>query len=703
MKKNILLILLICSYLIGRADSDTTATRISAIKDDTLQAMAWYRAGFKYVFSDTSKASKYAKKCLEVSQKSNFTNGMIAYYHLMGEFADKTGDYDLAIEYFNKSLDICLSIGDKKSAGKRYNNLAGEYESKGDFKKSADYYLKCIKIFESINEKQGMAYAYIGLSNIFSEQNNDDKALEYITKGLNLSEEIKDQKGIASALNNQSIIFGHRKEYQKQLENLFKSLTIKEHLGDKSGMARNYDLIAQVYGTMGNNKKAHELFDKSLQIYKDLGDKENIAIEYTNIGEEFYLEGNYAKAKENYIKGLNLGNEIKYMLLVQSNYKALSKIFEKYKDYKSAYLYHLKYSTIKDSVLNGESSKQVAEMEAKYETEKKVLEIKNLKNEKALQQLEIEKQEAEVKRQNIQKLAFAGGFVLMLLFAFVAYRGYANKKKANIIITEQKHKVELQKEIIEEKHKEITDSINYAKRIQTALLRGEEEWNLIGKEHFILFKPKDVVSGDFYWCSHSEEKAFWVIADCTGHGVPGAFMSMLGISFLNEVIDNYGIFAANEILNKLREKVIKSLEQKGMSTQQKDGMDIALCVLDKKTKMLEFAGANNSIYIIRNKKITELHPDKMPIGSYTEVLKPFTSQQIQLNENDLVILFSDGYADQFGGEKGKKFRYKQFEELLINSSDKSLFEIRNIMDTEFEKWKGKHEQVDDVCVVGIKI
>lgn len=209
-------------------------------------------------------------------------------------------------------------------------------------------------------------------------------------------------------------------------------------------------------------------------MFEELGDKENIAVGYANIGEQYYKEGNYGKAKENYLKGLELAKELKYILLIQHVYQSLSKTFEKYNDYKSAYQYHLLYTQVKDSVLNGESSKQVAEMETKYQTEKKALQIINLKNEKALQQSEIEKQSAEAKRQNIQKLAFAGGFVLMLILAFVVYRGYAQKKKSNEIITAQKLEVELQKDIIEEKQKEIIDSIYYARRIQQSLLPTEK-------------------------------------------------------------------------------------------------------------------------------------------------------------------------------------------------------------------------------------
>ena len=306
------------------------------------------------------------------------------------------------------------------------------------------------------------------------KRNNQEKALEYITKGLAISEEISDSLGIASALNNQGIIFGIKGEHKKQIANYTRALEIKHRLGDKRGVARNYGRLAEVYDILGDNQKAHELFELSLKMFEELGDKENISLAFANLGELYFNNGKYSKAKEYYLKGLELAKELEYIILIQHMYKALSKTFEKYSDYKNAYHYHLLFVQVKDSILNTESSKQVAEMETKYQTEKKVLQITNLKNEKALQQSEIEKQSAEAKRQNIQKLAFAVGFVLMLILAFVVYRGYANKKKSNKIIIAQKHEVELQRDIVEEKQKEIIDSMVYASRIQKSLLTSEK-------------------------------------------------------------------------------------------------------------------------------------------------------------------------------------------------------------------------------------
>ena len=297
---------------------------------------------------------------------------------------------------------------------------------------------------------------------------------------------------------------------------------------------------------------------------------------------------------------------------------------------------------------------------------------------------------------------------LLLTIAYLVYRMRVKAiHKRNIIlektVKERTEEVVHQKEQIEEQKKEILDSIHYAKRIQNAILTSDEYWNEISSQHFVFFKPKDIVSGDFYWAYKTpDDKAIWVVADCTGHGVPGAFMSMIGNSFLNEIVVENKTHHATGILNGLRSKIIKSLEQKGGEQQQKDGMDLALCVWDKKNNKLEYAGANNPLYIIRNNEIQEFKPNKMPIGYHAE-MSPFQSVIIDVQQGDQVYAFSDGFADQFGGSAGKKYKYARFKDFLLQIKDQSMPEQKEQINREFESWKGSYEQLDDVCIIGVRI
>ncbi|MDB4533231.1 SpoIIE family protein phosphatase [Vicingaceae bacterium] len=356
------------------------------------------------------------------------------------------------------------------------------------------------------------------------------------------------------------------------------------------------------------------------------------------------------------------------------------------------------------------------------ERESKILAAENeiLLTEQKLKDVErtLMLQSSKAKEDKMFRNILMGGIGLMLILAFVLFGSIRRKKKDNETIL-------LQKMAVEEQHKEIKDSINYAEKIQTALLTTKEEWSKISNENFIFFKPRDVVSGDFFWAHHDDEKniSIWCVSDCTGHGVPGAFMSMLGIGFLNEIIIENKVLEPDLILNELRNKIIKALGQNNDDSQQKDGMDLALCVWDKNNNTLEYAGANNSLCILRNiehitadqrnhrktllddkeeRAIVEYKADKQPVGAYMEILNPFTSTTIPLFKGDTIISFTDGFPDQFGGIKGKKFKYRPFKELFLNNNESLSIQCQNL-EKKFNHWQGDMEQTDDVCVVAIKV
>jgi len=377
-------------------------------------------------------------------------------------------------------------------------------------------------------------------------------------------------------------------------------------------------------------------------------------------------------------------------------------------DLMNGYKHYNLFISLKDSLFSNENLSIAQNLNVQYETEKRELQIKN-------QSFEIESQEKQNKQKSLIILFGTLALVGTGFFAAIAFINFKKAKKANVIIENQKMEVELkneevthQKELVEEKQKEIIDSINYAKRIQQAVLTGEDVWKKVSKEHFILFKPKDIVSGDFYWAYNTpNNRSIFALADCTGHGVPGGFMSMLGNSFLNEIVVENKIFKADEILNKLRAKIISALEQKG-GTQQKDGMDISLCVWNKLDNTLEFAGANNPLWLVRKNEnavteLVEVKADKMPIGTYLENEVPFSSTIIQLQKGDIIFLSTDGYPDQFGGPKGKKYKYKPLIDSLIRNSNLSMEEQKASLEIAFNDWKHHHEQVDDVSLIGVRV
>ncbi len=273
-------------------------------------------------------------------------------------------------------------------------------------------------------------------------------------------------------------------------------------------------------------------------------------------------------------------------------------------------------------------------------------------------------------------------------------------KEANLNL-EQKVKERTRQ--IEQQSRNITDSIHYASRIQTALMLPSEELDRLLPSHFILNKPKDIVSGDYYWVSHKDNRIIVAVADCTGHGVPGAFMSIMGINLLNEIVSKTGTLRANEVLNELRDHLIKSLGQTGHRYEAKDGMEMALCVVDMESKQLQFSGAFRPMYLLRKEELIETKGDRMPIGIYNEEEVSFTNKEIQIQDNDVFYLFTDGYVDQIGGPNKKTFKSRNFKKLLKDIYQRPLKEQKAILEKEHKTWRSDMEQIDDIMIMGVKL
>lgn len=274
------------------------------------------------------------------------------------------------------------------------------------------------------------------------------------------------------------------------------------------------------------------------------------------------------------------------------------------------------------------------------------------------------------------------------------------KQRSNLTIREQKREVENQKIIVENKNKEITDSIIYAQRIQKAIIPSDEKLIEIFKEIFVLYKPKDIVAGDFYWIEKKNDRTFIASVDCTGHGVPGAMVSVVGFNGLNYAVNELNLTSPSEILDALNLFVEKSF---GKGKEEiSDGMDITLCSFDFKNNILEFAGANNPVWFVQNNELKNIPGDKQPVGKFRDRI-PFNCHSVKIYQGDIFYLFTDGFADQFGGPKGKKFKYSRLREILVNIQSLSLPEQEKILEKEFHKWKGNLEQVDDILFIGIKI
>jgi serine phosphatase RsbU (regulator of sigma subunit) len=619
--------------------------------------------------------------------------------------------YDLAWDYlysnpdsaymFSKQAFVCSKNSGSHTIQTKILNLMGSYfQVKGDYVKAIDYYQKSLQLGESkkINEAVLVALGNIGA--IYISLNQDKKALEYQLRSLAIAKKINNINKLASIYNNLSLLYTRFHENEKALEYGNKSLEIYKTMDDANGICSAYGNIGNAYMALNNLDEALKNYIKTNELSISVGNPYEECTSSMDIGEIYFKKKNYKMALPYYLKTEKLALEIEDYPILKAVYKDLSAFYKVTNEPKKALEAHEKLMAVTETLYESNSKDELHKKEIEFEFNKRSVRdsIKNAQG-NLLKDEKIKANKAQIEKDRLFKIALTVGFILVFVFGIVIFNRFRIIRKQKDIIEIKNKQTEEQKTIIENKNKEITDSINYAKRIQYTLLAHADFLAAqLGKDnYFTLFQPKDIVSGDFYWACEQDNKFFLAVCDSTGHGVPGAFMSLLNIGFLSEAINEKLIFQPNEILNYARERLINSISKE----EQKDGFDGVILCIDKISNKITYASANNSPVIVRKDEIIELPKDKMPVGK-GERLEPFKLNEIQIQKGDTLYLYTDGYADQFGGPKGKKYKYKQLNEQLLAVSSLQLADQSKALIQNFENWKGNLEQVDDVCLIGIR-
>lgn len=610
-------------------------------------------------------------------------------------------DKQVALEYFTKSLKIQEQIRDKKGLATTFLNMGIIYGTQGDIQLALEYFHKCLKLSEEIGDKKNMGNSFNNIGHIYHNQGDIALALEYYQKCLKIKQQIGDKRSITNTLLNIGIIYNEQGNIQLALEYFLKSLKIVKETGDKKGQANCFRNIGVIYEKLGNSILALDYYLKSFEIRQQIGDKKGVAISCANLGNLYLKQGDVAQAKQMGVNGLKLSCELGFPAEIKRNADLLTKVYTKEGNYKGALEMRNLEIQMRDSILSEKNMKAAVQQQAKFEYDKQQA-IKDAEHEK-----EIAIQHKEKEKQQLLTYVSVAGLLLVLAFLAFVFNRLQVTRKQKYIIEQKEHETQHQKEIIQEKHKEITDSINYAERIQRSFLATKELLDENLQQYFVFFKPKDVVSGDFYWASKLNNGNFALCcADSTGHGVPGAIMSILNISSLEKSIETET--EPHNILYKTRETIIKRLKKDGSSEGGKDGMDCTLIALNPEKTQLSYAAAYNPVFIIRKNESGELEiieqkPDKMPVGKHHKDQEPFTLHTYNLQKGDVIYTLTDGMPDQFGGDKGKKYMIANLKQLFLNIANLPMEEQHTKVAQEFSSWKGELEQVDDVCVVGVRV
>lgn len=769
------IILLPILFIAGARGNETDSLKNVLIseKNDSIRITIMLDIGKQYDYVNLDTALFYYEDALKLAKK-------IKSDYLMGLSKTKVsiiwsykGDY-------KKSCDIYLeAAGDFKRAGNElgvancYTNIGVNQLYLGDYTAAIEYYMKAISTFDKLKDSKdeqtalkaitGQGGIYTNMGIIHLNMMNLDEAKSYFVKAIELYRGLikcgqekfiqAGKIGIASCYSNlgglaykmatnETDSVKAKEQFLEARKYYEKSIEIELELGNSYNANEALANLGIIHRHLGDFNKAIECYEQSLKVSEGLGEVQSEALIMGNIAALYIEMKKYDEALVYAEKSLKIAKEINLMNTQMYQYLNLSRAYEGKRDFNRALENHKKFVEIKDSLYTSEKNKYIQELDTKYQSEKKQIEIEKLESEQLLKEEIIERKDSENRKQRIIIITSIAGFFVVVIFAILLFRLFLQKKKANLMLKIRNEEILQQKEEIKTindqltdafdtlkaKNKEITDSIYYAKRIQSAVIPESDKMKELLGDYFVFFKPRDIVSGDFYWVSEIENRIVIAVADCTGHGVPGAFMSMLGTAFLNEIVNKEYITNPAIILRRLRKSIIRALKQKSgedevrefLTSEEsvKDGMDIALCSIGKENGDLQFAGANNPVYIIRNmdlpevpeaikteggnKRLYELKGDKMPIAIYVTMDK-FREISVRLEKGDRIYMFSDGFADQFGGEYGKKFMNRSFKKMLLESSDMEMKLQKVFIEKTFNEWIGNYSQIDDICILGTEI
>jgi serine phosphatase RsbU (regulator of sigma subunit) len=663
----------------------------------------------------------------------------------------RSSNLDSAKLLINDLSEIGIQQKKQNLVGLAYRLLADAYGNFGMVDSAISNYKQAEKIFVQLKDTLDLADCCNNFSGLLKENGNTNLAIEKGYKALNLYEALFRSHTSDSiyyflkayALNQIATVYMANNQALKAISLLKSSCQIHFLAGNEAMAYRNYLNLAATYESLELLDSALIFYQLAMPFFEKTEDIEAILVAYNNIGNLYDKKSNVALANTYYTKALVLsekhGNnrqvvqslvslaslDLKNKLYqpaiiklesaedIAKSIEALDFLKSIYYKLKIAYafkndfirfnFYEDKYDSINTVLLEQQSAKVLIEAEKKFETEKKDLQIKQQSSELEL---------AATKSRQKNYFIYGGALVLgvVSLLGFIAFRNFLKVRKANRIIKTQNIKlgesniaITEQRNELEQKNSEIMQSIMYSKYLQTAILPKKEDIERISRVNFIKYQPKDIVSGDYYWTHNTPNGlSIWATMDCTGHGVPGAMMSMLGISLLNEIVIEKHIYKPSEILNRMRERIIFALNQ-NTNLELKDGMDGSICVWDKKNNVLSYASANSAVWVYRDQQFIELEYNKMPIGKHL-VMDPFENFEFQLQKEDWVTSMSDGLVDQFGGPENKKLKYKRVREFLNEKLSMVNHEtILPDLQTFYQDWKGLNDQTDDVTVLGIKI
>lgn len=665
--------------------------KLSSAKEDSARSRIYYDASRLYLAAgEISKADSCADLAIEYADKSGSPIHMSSAHRVKGTSLDYSGRYNDAIDEYNLGISIIDTSKFRDEYSAHLLAIANALFFKASYDDALNYYYRSLYVRRAIGDSAGMAGSMMGIANVYSANEQDAYAVPFYKEALGIQERRNNKKMISWLLNNLGSTYVDAGKPDSALPYFERSIKMKEEEGDMYGLSATYINVGEIYLLKDDPNAALFYFRKAYDIRKEMGDSHELANTYQSLGKAYERLGKYDTAM--------MWFDSSYAMAIRSEmkdvqYRALYLMAElKYNsgNHKEAFDYLLKSVNIKDSVITEESRQQINELMQRFDTEQKEQKI-------ALQNAEIESGKTF---RNFLYVIIGLSIILGIVLLF----GFIRKQKTNQLLAAKNEVIEQQNKIVEEKNKDIIDSITYAKRIQTALLPSDTKFKRLLPESFVFYQPRDIVSGDCYMIEEWGNEIIVAAVDCTGHGVPGAFMSFMAYDLFQEAVMEHGITSPGAILSRMRAGVTRMLVQGSESKQQVyDGMDAAICTISADGKRVTYAGAHRPLWLIRNGEFIEYKETKCSVSPAEHDQIPFNVHEIETRPGDLFYIFSDGYADQFGGPNGKKFKLARLKQLLLDFRTVPSSAQEEKVAAAFRDWKGKMEQIDDVLLIGFRI
>ena len=636
------------------------------------------------------KSLSHYRQALIIAKDIGDLQTQASIYKDIGTCEKNSSKYDDSLKAFKRALNIYSKLNNELEKADTEYQIGVIYKEQNKTASALNIFYRVSSVFEKNNKTQYLVTVLNTIGEILRNEHRYKEALIYLKRAKEYTRQKKFNDLRADSLILLAGVYEETKAYEKSENHYIEAIKILEEMGDNYRLATAFNNLGELYRKTDKLKEAYDYYLKALKLYRRFDYKWGISATLANMANILIRQSKPEKALKYLREAKEIADTKNIPQLKRFIYKSFSRAYEVKKDSDKALYYYKLYIKINNEILNTERISKFAEMQTKYESEKKDKEL-------IISRLRLNKQ-------NLISKIFFGGFIFVLFVVFLVYSRYRIKKKANTELSIINADLNTAKKLIERKNSHILDSIVYAKRIQNAILPTDKEMGKSLKNFFILYKPKDIVSGDFYWLFENDKKLILSVIDCTGHGVPGALMSIMGNSLLNEIIVERDLFKPDEILSELNRGIIESFKNsEDKDLKIKDGMDVCLLCRDKINSKTYYAGARRPLFVVKgNKKLLEYKGVRRSIGELKRKKnKVFTAEEINIERGDMVYLTSDGFVDQ-SDIGGKKIGSKRFREIIVKISPKPVSIQKTILEDELKAHRGKEEQRDDISIIGVR-